>query len=73
MEKAIQAFGHVRLAGTEHIHDESSAEFEYELSPDILAMTRVYSGAKPSAHRLATKGAPEAVADLSLFAERRAA
>jgi Ca2+-transporting ATPase len=64
MEKAIQAFGHVRLAGTEHIHDESSAEFEYELSPDILAMTRVYSGAKPSAHRLATKGAPEAVADL---------
>ncbi len=67
MEKAIRAFGHARLAGTEHIHDDSSAEFEYELSPDILAMTRVYSGAKPSAHRLATKGAPEAVADLCHF------
>jgi Ca2+-transporting ATPase len=74
MEKAIQAFGHARLAGTEHIHDGSSAEFEYELSPDILAMTRVYSGAKPSTHRLATKGAPEAVADLChLSSEARAA
>ena len=64
MEKAIQAFGHARLAGTEHIHDDRSPEFQYELSPDILAMTRVFSGARPDTHLLATKGAPEAVADL---------
>jgi Ca2+-transporting ATPase len=63
MEKAIQAFGHAELAGTEHIHGDSSAECQYELSPNILAMTRVYSGAKPSAHWLATKGAPEAISD----------
>ncbi|MHB1532309.1 cation-translocating P-type ATPase [Acidithiobacillus sp.] len=64
MEKAIQAFGHARLAGTEHIHDDRSPEFQYELSPDILAMTRVFSGARTDTYLLATKGAPEAVADL---------
>ena len=64
MEKAIQAFGHARLAGTEHIHDDRSPEFQYDLVPDILAMTRVFSGARPDVHLLATKGAPEAVADL---------
>ena len=64
MEKAIQAFGHDRLAGTEHIHDDRSPEFEYDLSPDILAMTRVFSSNEPSRYLLATKGAPEAVADL---------
>ncbi|MBW4049040.1 MAG: cation-translocating P-type ATPase [Proteobacteria bacterium] len=64
MEQAIQEFGHTRLAGTEHIRDERSAEFQYALDPDILAVTRVFSGAAPDAHLLATKGAPEAVADL---------
>jgi Ca2+-transporting ATPase len=64
MEQAIQEFGHTRLAGTEHIRDERSVEFQYALDPDILAVTRVFSGASPNAHLLATKGAPEAVADL---------
>ncbi len=64
MEKAIQDFGHSRLAGTEHVHDDRHSEFHYELSADILAMTRVYSGENPSLHLLATKGAPEAIADL---------
>ena len=64
MEKAIQAFGHDRLAGTEHIHDDRNPEFEYDLSPDILAMTRVFSSSEPARYLLATKGAPEAVADL---------
>ena len=64
MEKAIQVFGHGRLAGTEHVHDDRRPEFQYELSPDILAMTRVFSSERPDVHLLATKGAPEAVADL---------
>ncbi|MDO8369326.1 MAG: cation-translocating P-type ATPase [Candidatus Nitrotoga sp.] len=72
MEKAIQAFGHERLIGSEHIHDDRSPEFQYELSPDILAMTRVFSGTKSETHVLATKGAPEAIADLChLSAEAR--
>lgn len=64
MEKAIQNFGHARLIGTEHLHDECSPEFQYDLSADIMAMTQIYSDINPSLHLLATKGSPEAVADL---------
>jgi P-type Ca2+ transporter type 2C len=64
MEKAIQAFGLHWLEGTEHVHAEWSAEFEYALSPQILAMTRVFRASAPDQHLLATKGAPEAVIDL---------
>ena len=64
MEKAIHSFGHELLSGTEHIHDDSVPDFEYELSAEILAMTRVLSTEEPSLYMLATKGAPEAVADL---------
>ena len=64
MEKAIQHFGHQWLAGTEHVHDGYESEFEYALSGDILAMTRVFASDEPDTHLLATKGAPEAVADL---------
>ena len=64
MEKAIQRFGHEWLAGTEHVHDGREPEFEYALSGEILAMTRVFASSAPSQHLLATKGAPEAVADL---------
>ena len=64
MEKAIQNFAHSHLSGTEHIHDNRIPEFQYDLSSDILAMTHVFSHIEPSVYLLATKGAPEAVADL---------
>ena len=64
MEKALQAFGLARLHGTEHIHSDWVPERAYELSPEILAMTHVYSVQEPGQHLLATKGAPEAVVDL---------
>ena len=74
MEKAIQRFGHDWLAGTEHVHDGREPEFEYALSGEILAMTRVFASSEPAQHLLATKGAPEAVADLChLDAARRGA
>ena len=71
MEKAIQSFGHERLKGTEHLHDASTPTFHYELSADILAMTQIFSDINPSLHLLATKGAPEAVADLCHLPENR--
>ena len=72
MEKAIQHFGRQWLAGTEHVHAGREPEFEYALSGDILAMTRVFASGEPDVHLLATKGAPEAVADLChLDPERR--
>ncbi|HXY21776.1 MAG TPA: cation-translocating P-type ATPase [Burkholderiaceae bacterium] len=64
MERAIRTFGRQWLTGTEHMHDGRSPQFEYPLSSDILAMTRVFSGNRPTQHLLATKGAPEAVFDL---------
>ncbi len=74
MEKAIQAFGHARLTGTEHVHDDRSPTRQYDLAPDILAMTRVFATARPEVYALATKGAPEAVTDLChLPAPERAA
>lgn len=71
MEKAIQSFAHARLKGTEHLHDASTPTFHYELSSDILAMTQIYSDINPSLHLLATKGAPEAVADLCHLSKAR--
>ncbi len=71
MEKAIQSFGHQRLGGTEHLHDQCSPEFQYDLSPDIMAMTRIYSDIDPSLHLLATKGSPEAITDLCHLSEMR--
>ncbi|MGA9046966.1 cation-translocating P-type ATPase [Sulfuricurvum sp.] len=71
MEKAIQSFGHARLKDTEHLHDASTPSFSYELSSDILAMTQIFSDINPSLHLLATKGAPEAVADLCHLSETR--
>ncbi|EIL93054.1 cation-translocating P-type ATPase [Rhodanobacter spathiphylli] len=64
MEKAIQQFGLRWLTNTEHVHAEWAPEFEYALSPEILAMTHVFRGDARDAHLLATKGAPEAVIDL---------
>ncbi|HZF69255.1 cation-translocating P-type ATPase [Sulfuricurvum sp.] len=69
MEKAIQSFGHTRLTGTEHIHDDFYPEFQYDLSPDIMAMTQIFSQINPSLHLLATKGSPEAVVDLCHLSE----
>lgn len=73
MEKAIQQFGHDWLRGTEHVHDGCEPVFEYALSGEILAMTRVYASAAPEQHLLATKGAPEAVVDLCHLDEARRA
>jgi Ca2+-transporting ATPase len=69
MERAIQDTGQHWLRGTEHLHAELQPETEYGLSPDILAMTRVYPHSAPDCHLLATKGAPEAVADLCHLGE----
>ncbi len=77
MERAIQRFGHHWLAGTEHVHKRREPAFEYALSSEILAMTRVFGCANPAPNAqylLATKGAPEAVSDLChLGADQRVA
>ncbi len=64
MEKAIQAAGNVALAGTEHIHDGWSLVEEYPLSPELLAMSRVWRSPDLVDYVIAAKGAPEAIVDL---------
>jgi Ca2+-transporting ATPase len=68
MEKAIRSFGQQHLAGTEHWHAQWTPEQTYPLSSQILAVTHGFARDEPAqarpGHLLASKGAPEAMADL---------
>jgi Ca2+-transporting ATPase len=66
MEKALQQVGDDYLARTEHLHQDWEILQEYPLSGELLAMSCVWRSPE---NRLviATKGAPEAIADLCHF------
>jgi Ca2+-transporting ATPase len=64
MEKAFLEAGQKHLTGTEHLHHEWVLAHEYGLSPDLLAMSHVWKARDRERYVIATKGAPEAVADL---------
>ena len=64
MEKAFHDLGNARLAETEHLHADWTLERGYSLSPDLLAMSHVWKSPTGQEYVLATKGAPEAIADL---------
>lgn len=64
MEKAIHEFGTQYLENTEHIHSDWVLLHEYSLSPELLALSRVWKARDREEFVVAAKGAPEAVADL---------
>ena len=64
MEKAFLDLGNARLAQTEHLHADWTLERGYSLSPSLLAMSHVWKSPTGKNYVLATKGAPEAIADL---------
>jgi len=64
MDRAIRALGVERLSGTEHLHDDWEMLREYPLTPELLAISQAWRGRRDAAVVLATKGAPEAIADL---------
>ena len=64
MEQAIQAMGKLALADTEHIHIGWTLVEEYPLSPQLLAMSRVWQSPDLADYVIAAKGAPEAIFDL---------
>jgi len=71
MEKAFQELGNERLAQSEHLHADWSLERGYALSSSLLAMSHAWKSPTGQDYVLATKGAPEAIADLChLNAER---
>lgn len=64
MERALHQLADHHLSGTEHLHGEWLLAHEYGLAPHMLAMSQVWGSTEQGRYVIATKGAPEAVADL---------
>lgn len=64
MEAALKDAGTALLARTEHLHADWRLEEEYPLSPELLAMSRVWQSQDGAQYVVAAKGAPEAIIDL---------
>ncbi|HRY31939.1 MAG TPA: cation-translocating P-type ATPase [Bacteroidales bacterium] len=64
MEKAIIGMGNLYLQQTEHLHFDKAMVREYPLSPELLAMSRVFNDETNDRYLIAAKGAPEAIFDL---------
>lgn len=72
MEKAIREAGQTLLAGTEHWHEDWILVNEYPLSPELLAMSRVWQSPEGDRYIIAAKGAPEAIVELCHLDPQRA-
>ena len=72
MEKAFHGFAQEYLANTEHMHPDWYLAREYEISPQLLAMSHLWKGNSGDGGIVAAKGAPESISDLChLSPERR--
>ncbi|MBI1820283.1 MAG: cation-translocating P-type ATPase [Nitrospirae bacterium] len=73
MEKAFQELGKRYLVQTEHLHSDWTLVHEYALEPALMAMSHVWKASDGEEFVVATKGAPEAIADLCHLTETRQA
>ncbi|MBI5179044.1 MAG: cation-translocating P-type ATPase [Nitrospinae bacterium] len=64
MEKALVEMGDRYLHGSEHVHEERELVREYPLTKKFLAFTHIWKKEGGESLLVATKGAPETVADL---------
>lgn len=64
MESAIREAAEKFLAHTGHLHPDWKLVHEYSLSPELLAMSHLWQAPHGGHTIVATKGAPEAIADL---------
>ena len=64
MERALHQMGDEYLGKTEHWHDQWQMVRDYPLSSRLLAVSHVWRVAEAENLTVATKGAPEAIADL---------
>lgn len=69
MEQAFHRLAQTYLANTEHLHTDWELAHEYELTPEMLAMSHLWRIPEHSQQAVATKGAPEAIVDLCHLAE----
>ena len=73
MERALQEAGDRLIKNTEHLHPRWALLREYPLTPALLAVSHAWRDGDGDNVIVATKGAPEAIADLChLGAEARA-
>ena len=70
MDRALLGHGDAALADTEHLHPDWRLTHEFPLSPELLAMSHEWTDAA-GLHRIAAKGAPEAVFDLCHLSPQR--
>jgi Ca2+-transporting ATPase len=63
MDAALYAQGDAHLAGTDRLHPRWRVAQAHGIAPDLMAVTLVWVG-EDGLHRVAAKGAPEAIADL---------
>lgn len=61
MEKAVCALGSRFPQFSEHLHPDWKLIREYALSPQLMAMSRVWDDPGGRGRRIASKGAPEAI------------
>jgi Ca2+-transporting ATPase len=64
MERALHEVGKKTLTDTEHLHENWTLVQQYPLSRELLALSHVWKSASGAGYVVATKGAPEAIADL---------
>ena len=64
MERAFHLFARDYLSHTEHLHPDWELVHEYELSPELPAMSHLWRTEAGQHPVVAAKGAPEAIADL---------
>ncbi len=67
IESAITNAGQRLLANTEQLHADWTLVDDYPLSPEMLAMSRVWQSPDRRERMIAAKGAPEAIVDLCHF------
>lgn len=64
MDRAFLEVGQRTLSGTEHLHRDWQLIREYPLSESLLALSHVWRSPDGGRFVIASKGAPEAIADL---------
>ncbi|HSW57297.1 MAG TPA: cation-translocating P-type ATPase [Dehalococcoidales bacterium] len=67
MEKAFKDFGQKYLKQTEHLHGDWELVGDYDLTREFLALSHIWKSPSRSEYVIASKGAPEAIADLCHF------
>jgi Ca2+-transporting ATPase len=71
MEKAFKELGKDYLSQTEHLHGDWELVGDYNLSRQLLALSHVWKSPAGMDYVIASKGAPEAIADLCHFDRER--